>query len=275
MSYLSVSTWSLHRLLGPLRWTGWDEERRTHVTHVQPEPETIALLELPREAAKRGYEAVEICHFHFPSTEPDYLSSLRQAFEESGISFDTLLLDYGDLTARDPARLEADLALIRRWIGIASEAGAKRIRVIAGQAPHTDGDAIRASAERLKELSAYASSVGVKVVSENFQALTTTGESCAKLLGFTGDSIGFITDFGNFEAPSKYDEFRAILPHSLSVHAKAAYDADGFPDEAEFRRCLDTMKESGYNGAVVLIYDGPGDMWEGLERIRRIVSDYL
>ncbi|WP_276357888.1 sugar phosphate isomerase/epimerase family protein [Cohnella caldifontis] len=275
MSYLSVSTWSLHRLLGPLRWTGWDEERRTHVTHVQPEPEVFSLLELPRELAKRGYAAAEICHFHFPSTDPEYSASLRRAFEQAGVAFDTLLLDYGDLTSQDPDRLEADLEMIRKWIVIASEAGAKRIRVIAGQAPHTDEEAIRRSAGRLVELAEYASRFGVSVVSENFQALTKTGGSCAKLLGLTGDAIGFITDFGNFEAPSKYEEFRAILPRSLSVHAKASYDENGFPDETEFRRCLEAMKQSRYDGAVVLIYDGPGDMWEGLERIRGIVSDYL
>jgi len=275
MSYLSVSTWSLHRLLGPLRWTAWDEQARTHVTHIQQEPETLSLLELPAEAAKRGYAAVEICHFHFPSLEPDYLASLRQAFQDAGISFDTLLLDYGDITAEDPVRAEADLALIRRWIDAAAAAGAKRIRVIAGQAPHTDDAAIKLAASRLTELAAYASRLGVQVVSENFMALTKTGASCSKLLGLTEDAIGFITDFGNFEAPSKYAEFEMILPSSVSVHAKAEYDSDGLPDEAEFRRCLDTLKTARWNGAIVLIYDGPGDMWAGLERIRRIVSDYL
>ncbi|WP_123042739.1 sugar phosphate isomerase/epimerase family protein [Cohnella candidum] len=275
MSYLSVSTWSLHRLLGPLRWTAWDEASRSHVTNEQPQPEEFSLLELPGEAAERGYQAVEVCHFHFPSVEPAYLASLKEAFAKAGLSFDTLLLDYGDITTGDPVRLEADLALVRRWIDIAAAAGAKRIRVVAGQAPHTDEAAIRDSAARLTELAEYANGRGVRVVSENFQSLTRTGASCSKLLELTGDAIGFITDFGNFQAPTKYDEFLSILPHSVSVHAKAAYDANGLPDEAEFRRCLDTVKQTGYNGAVVLIYDGPGDMWAGLKRIRAIVNDYL
>ncbi|MDF2960126.1 MAG: xylose isomerase [Paenibacillus sp.] len=275
MSYLSVSTWSLHRLLGPLRWTEWDAGTGKHTTRMQEQPEELTLLELPGEAARRGYKAVEVCHFHFPSTETAYLEQLREAFVTAGISFDTLLLDYGDLTTEDDIRHDADYALIRSWIDIASRSGAKQIRVIGGDAQPTDEEAIRKSAAALSELADYASAEGVRVITENFRPLTSTGASCLNLLGQAGDKVGFITDFGNFKLPSKYGEFAMTLPRSVSVHAKAQYDENGLPDEAEYRRCLETVKASGYNGAIVLIYDGPGDMWEGLERIRTIVHPYL
>lgn len=275
MSYLSVSTWSLHRLLGPLRWTEWDAKQGAHRTREQEQPQVLTLLELPQEAARRGYQAVEICHFHFPSTEPDYLRELRSAFASAGISFDTLLLDYGNLTTEDEARREADLSLMRSWIDAASLAGAKQIRIVAGEAQPTDEEAIRLSAAALRELADYAAGQNVRVITENFKSLTSTGESCAKLLQQAGEQVGIITDFGNFKSPSKYDEFLVTLPHSVSVHAKAHYDEAGLPDTEEYVRCLETVRASGYNGAVVLIYDGPGDMWEGLDRIGRIVKPYL
>jgi sugar phosphate isomerase/epimerase len=275
LSYLSISTWSLHRILGPLRWTEWDAATQSHVTKVQDQPEELELLKLPAEAARRGYQAIEVCHFHLPSIDSVYVDKLRHAFEAAAISFDTLLLDYGDLTTADPVRLEADMAFIRQWIDIASRAGAKQVRVIAGDAPPSDETALRQSAACLAELAAYANKKGVRVVSENFRPLTSTGSSCVRLLQDTKGEIGFITDFGNFQAPAKYEEFKLILPSSVSVHAKAHYDAQGLPDEAEFRLCLDAMRETGYDGAVVLIYDGPGSMWDGLERIRTIVEEYI
>jgi len=275
MSYLSISTWSLHRLLGPLRWTEWDASSKRHVTKLQDQPEELTLLELPAEAARRGYKALEVCHFHFPSTGSDYADKLRHAFESAGIAFDTLLLDYGDLTTTDTVRLEADMTYIRQWIDIAERAGARQIRVIAGDAAPTDEVALRQSAACLTGLADYAEKRGVRVVSENFRPLTSTGASCSQILQAASGKIGFITDFGNFGAPAKYEEFQAILPSSVSVHAKAHYDAEGMPDEAEFRLCLDAMRASGFDGAVVLIYDGPGAMWDGLERIRHIVKDYM
>jgi Sugar phosphate isomerases/epimerases len=275
MSYLSLSTWSLHRNLGPLRWTVWNEENGTHETATQDQPQIHSLLELPAAAARRGYQAVEVCHFHFPSTEPDYLAQVKQAFEAAGLSLDTLLLDYGDITSANEQRVTADLAFIRSWIDVASLCGAKQIRVVAGEAPPTDEEAISLSAARLSALADYGRTVDVKVITENFKSLTSTGASCMNLLGQWGEHAATITDFGNFHGPLKYDEIALTTPLSVSVHVKPQYDENGFPDEAELRKCLDTVSSTGFNGAFVLIYDGPGDMWEGLERVKQIASSYL
>lgn len=272
MSYLSISTWSLHRILGPLRWTVWDAESSSHQTQLHEQPQILTLLELPAEAASRGYQAIEVCHFHFPSTEPDYLEQLRSSFNAAGIQFDTLLLDYGDLTTIDKARKLADISFIRQWIDIASLSGAKQIRVIAGEASPTDADAIQASASALAELAQYGATKGVHVITENFKALTSTSDSSLKLLAQAGPQVGFITDFGNYHGEGKIEEIGATAPLSLSVHAKPTFDAAGFPDKEELISYLNKVQEVGYDGAYVLIYDGPGDMWEGLDRIKAIVE---
>ena len=275
MSYLSVSTWSLHRLLGPLRWTVWDAEQQLQRTVVEPQPQLLTLLELPAEAAKRGFRAIEICHFHFPSVDRSYLAELAQACDNAGVSFDTLLLDYGDLTSTDDKRVAADLQFMRDWITIASQAGAKQIRIIAGEAHPSDGQAIERAARHLLELAEYGASIGVTVVTENFKPLTSTGESCVALLEQADHWFGMITDFGNFQGERKYAELAMTIPHSVSVHAKADVDENGEPDVPEFQRCLEAVQAASYDGAVVLIYDGPGDMWQGIERMRRLVQPLL
>lgn len=275
MSYLSVSTWSLHRILGPLYWTAWDANVGKPITVVQEQPELITLLELPAEAASRGYQAIEICHFHFPSKEISFLKQLRSSFYTSSISFDTLLLDYGDLTSTDEKRRKADMDYIREWIDIASISGAKQIRIIAGEAAASDDESIQRSASSLVDLAKYAASKGVQVITENFKPLTSTAESSLKLLALTGESVGFITDFGNFHGDDKLVEIADTVPFSVSVHAKASYDERGLPDESEFISCLKAVQTAKYKGAYVLIYDGPGDMWEGLERIKLLVKPYL
>jgi sugar phosphate isomerase/epimerase len=275
ISYLSVSTWSLHRLLGPLRWKYWDADSQEHKVRVEEQPQQLTLLELPAEAARRGYQAVEICHFQFPATDQEYLDDLNKAFIAAGVSFDTLLLDYGDLTSKDPVKLEADDQLIRHWIVIAAGAGAKQIRIIAGEAAPDDEAAIRQAAEHLANLEDFAAEHGIRIVTENFKNLTSTAASCLGLLQQLEFKIKMITDFGNFAELHKTAELAVTIPHSVSVHAKADYDEQGMPDAMSFQRCLEVMKQVGYNGAVVLIYDGPGDMWEGLERIKDLVTPYL
>ncbi|MGG1550235.1 sugar phosphate isomerase/epimerase family protein [Paenibacillus ferrarius] len=275
MSYLSVSTWSLHRLLGPLRWTVWNPETRMHEVKEQDQPQILSLLELPQEAARRGYQALELCHFHFPSTDDGYLHDLRERFAAAQISLDTILLDYGDLTHPDDVRRAADYAFMQEWIGLAAKCGAKRIRIIAGEASPSDEASLQLSTNSLRSLGEYGERIGVQVVTENFKSLLSTGANCLTVMDQTAGQVAMITDFGNYHGPLKYEEIAATTPYSKSIHVKPHYDEAGRPDEAELRQCLDSVQAGGYDGAYVLIYDGPGDMWEGLERVRKMVEPYL
>ncbi|MFB9328577.1 sugar phosphate isomerase/epimerase family protein [Paenibacillus aurantiacus] len=275
MSYLSVSTWSLHRLLGPLRWTYWNESRQTQETHIEEQPQVIELLDLPAEAARRGYRALEICHFHFPSTDADFLAQLKISFERADMLFDTLLLDYGDLTSPDEARRASDKTWMKRWIEIGAACGARRIRIIAGEANAADEAALRQSAQALTELAEFGRQAGIHVVSENFKALTIRAVNGVALVQHGEGKLGYITDFGNYYGDGKFDEIAMTAPLSQSVHVKSQQSPDGLPDEAELRLCLDAAHGSGFEGAYVLIYDGPGDMWQGLERLQPLVAPYV
>ncbi|KRF13495.1 hypothetical protein [Paenibacillus sp. Soil787] len=93
MPFLSLTSWSLHRNLGPLRWTRWDDNTRTQITATQDQPELISLLELPAVLAKKGFKSLEVCHFHLPDTREAYLQRLKQAFTEADLQFYTLLIE--------------------------------------------------------------------------------------------------------------------------------------------------------------------------------------
>jgi hypothetical protein len=84
-----------------------------------------------------------------------------------------------------------------------------------------------------------------------------------------------LSDFGNFSGTSKYAELTKIVPHSEVIHAKAMTDDDGLPNDQEFQQCMAIVKQSGYEGPVVLVYDGPHDMWDGIDRIKNLVLPYL
>lgn len=275
MSFLSVSTWSLHRNLGPLHWTNWDEIKQTHVTNVDPQPELTKLLELPAILAEKGFKAVEIGHFHMRDTSDEYLLQLKEAIKRAGIIFYTLLLDYGDISSSDDNRRIADIAWLKSWIEIAAKVGAERVRIIGGQSNPTNQEAIARSVDALKELSRYADARGVRVVTENFRPLTSTAENCLALLEACDEKIGLIADFGNLSGDNKLSQLAKIIPRSESIHAKAITDEQGLPDSEELQRCLNLVKTAEYAGPIVIIYDGPHDMWAGIERVKELVLDYL
>lgn len=275
MSYLSLTSWSLHRSLGPLQMNRWDTSLQRVVTDSVAQPTVTPLTDLPNVMASHGIGALDICHFHFPDTSPAYLAALRESLAQAGVTFDTLLIDYGDISSSDSARRTSDVAFIESWIDVAQKVGAKRVRVVAGEAPAEDRAALVRSAEALAHLIAYADARGVGVITENFRALSATADNCLYLVNACHQKLGLIADFGNCKAANKLAELTRILPAAVEVHAKGQYDAYGMPDAPELRSCLSLLAAADFNGPITLVYDGPGDEWAGIGRVQAIVEEYL
>ena len=94
---LSVSSWSLHRLLGSAPIYGADTAPPNALSAAD------TLLTLPAKMAAAGFTAYELCHVHLPTTDPAYLKALRAAQESAGIALHCLLIDGGDLTHAEHA----------------------------------------------------------------------------------------------------------------------------------------------------------------------------
>ncbi|MDQ0207311.1 sugar phosphate isomerase/epimerase family protein [Alkalicoccobacillus murimartini] len=274
MRYVSLTSWSLNRLLGPLYWSKWNQQKKDIETFIDEQPEIHSLLDLPALLAEKGFQAMEIIHPHVPSTDTEYLKKLHKATQKAGIRFYNLLIDYGDITNEDPVRRKRDMDFIKSWIDIASKVGAENVRVIGGDAKPDDKKALQLAALQLMELCAYAKKKGVGVLTENFHSLTSTSENCLFLYEQT-DITGLISDFGNFSGPSKFQSLSETIPNSTSIHVKALSNKDGSINKSELLQCLDLVEQANYDGPLTIVYDGPNDMWQGIEEVKEIVQRYI
>ncbi len=265
MTTKAVSSWSLHRTLG--RFSGDDSAfGGGRFIATPPDPDGLALLDLPVELRKRGFDALQLVHFHLPSREQSYLAELRSALDEAGVKLDALLVDDGDLTGDDPDAAEA---WIDGWLDTAEALGARRARVIAGKvAPKPE--TIRESAARLRRLAERHGDV--RIVTENWLGLLPDADSVLALLQETGDSVGLLIDLGNWRGPDKYDELARIAPLAETCHAKCSFSETG-PDREDFRASLEVLKQAGFDGPLALIYDGPDDEWACLDIEHGIVEE--
>jgi sugar phosphate isomerase/epimerase len=280
MPRFSVSSWSLHRALGP-RYRPVEKGSNQLMADTET-PGEISLLELPDRIAAMGIKTLEICHFHLPRLDEGYLAELRAALAGAGVELFSLLIDAGDITEPDPAARAEELAWIRGWLEIAGRCGAGQARVIAGYAELSpnggdlrDHPLIRLSAKNLRDLARFSRQHGVRVITENFRALTQRPEALLSILDLCEGEVGLCADFGNYQGPAKYDELATILPQADSVHAKAHYPEAGQMDRSDFERCLELARQANFAGPYSLIFDGPGDEWSSLAQIKTVVQPYL
>ncbi len=250
---LAVSTWSLHRAIDA----------------------GTPLLDIPAQAAAHGIGNLEICHFHFHSTDAGYLNDLRGALENAGVTFLTLLIDTGDPTHPDPAERRRQLDTMGEWLDIAAQCEAKRARVIAGDAAPT-AETMAISAAGLGELASRAESNGLRLEVENWHRLLDRPAEVVTLLERLEGRVGLKLDFGNWPGDRKYADLPQIAPLAETTHAKAHFTAPGQMDTEDFTRCLDICRNAGFSGPHSLIFDGPidgaQDEWASLEQIKAAVG---
>ncbi len=257
----AVSTWSLHRALGAV-YPYSPDPAKSAAPQEPYGPGSVELIDVPRQLADRGIHRLEICSFHLPSLDADYLRRLRAALDQSGVMLQTLLVEDGDPS--NPETAERDIRWIAGWIEIATALGARNMRVIAGKQQPSDENLARSSGH-LSWLAEQAEESGIRVVTENWFDLLPSPREMNWLLDDLAGKVGLNGDLGNWSAPDKYAGLADIMRRAEICHAKANYTASGM-DTQDYGKCLEACRQAGYAGPYTLIYDSPffPDEWDGI-----------
>lgn len=275
MNRLSLTTFSIHEQIGIDRRAALSPEGTEMITSATRLSPKIQFLDMPQAVKSRGIDSLDLCFIHLPETDDRFLSSLKESLTQADLNLFCLIMDVGNLTRPPSVHRETELAWMAQWINKAAELGATNIRVQAGDADPNDPQALKQAADAYLRLADFADEAGIRLLTENFGDFTRSADTLLALLDRVGDRIGLVADFGNGRQPGDFDDLKKLLPRAQSVHAKPHVYPDGRMDEEDFRTCIRLAEESGYTGPYTIVYRGPGDPWEGIERTRDIILDEL
>jgi sugar phosphate isomerase/epimerase len=271
---VSVSTWALHPLIqtvAPGRPPSADPDNNPNARLMEHHEGTLDLLDVPHKLAAHGFTTMELCHFHLPSRDPEYIAKFRAAREAAGIELWSVLIDDGDIN--HPEYGDADRQWILNWIDTAADLGARCVRIIGGKQPPTPEN-VRRSHFQLKQLMVDAYMRGIHVMTENWFSTLANPSHVHQVFAELGGSVGLCFDFGNWGGPDKYINLADIAEYAESCHAKCNF-VNGEPDTDDYTRCLDITRKAGFSGPYTLVYGEPGTVWGSLDRQRDLVTPYL
>jgi sugar phosphate isomerase/epimerase len=213
--------------------------------------------DLIRMIADWGLDGLDCTVYWFPDTSNEFLTSIRKTAFKSGIQ----IYNAGVRVQLCQPTRELQLSQqenIEKWVDVADRLGASHMRVFGGQIPRgaTAQQAIAWAAEVLKRGAEYAGSRGITLGVEDDGGLTTAAAETIEIVKQAASPwAGINADSGNLRIDG-YSQFRAMLPYATSVHLKRSISGeDGKPQDADWKRLITMIGESGYKGYVGLEYE--------------------
>lgn len=277
----SLAEWSLHRTI-----------REGKLDH----------LDFPEKATEFGLFAVEYVNglfggtkmtFKEAATNTSYLNELLKRSRDAGVVNHLLMIDEeGPLALpKDKKRLNA-VENHRKWFEAAQLLGCKTVRVnLHGKGDPEDKKT--ASVDSLGRLGEMAKPMHLNVVVENHGSESSKGFWMAEVMNQVNlPNVGTLPDFGNFcishpwgttqgKCKNAYDRYKGVqelLPFSKGAVSAKSYDFDANGEQPiiDYKRLLDIVKNSGFQGYIGIEYEGftqPEE--EGIHKTKALLEKYL
>lgn len=239
----------------------------------------LSIDECIDEAARLGFDGVEILHMQMESEEPGYLQKLKQRALVNGVSLSGFSTHQG-FVSPDPEVRKKNIDHTIHTIELAYALGIPTIRVNTGRWGTTkDFDELMANRGIEPRLDGYSDDDGFKWVIDSFEACLPTAQKCGVTMGLENhwglgrtpegvlrivDAIDspwlqVTLDTGNFlEDP--YDKLEQLAPHAVLVQAKTYYGGGiWYALELDYPRIAAMLRRHHYNGYVSLEFEGLED----------------
>jgi L-ribulose-5-phosphate 3-epimerase len=233
------------------------------------------------EAAKMGFDAVELLHIQMESEDKGYLQQLKRRAFVNGLSLCGLSTHQGFLSPdRDVRQKNIDHTI--HTIELAYALGIPAMRVNTGRwGTSKNFDELMANRGIEPRLSGYTDEDGFKWVIESLEKCLPAAEKCGVILGLenhwglgrTPDGVLRIVeainspwlqctlDTGNFlEDP--YDKLELMAPRTVFIQAKTYYGGGiWYSLDLDYPRIAAMLRRHNFHGYVSLEFEGH-EPWE-------------
>jgi sugar phosphate isomerase/epimerase len=203
---------------------------------------------------------------HFVSNEPEYVHSLKESFDKSGLHVVNIPVDSGHAKlCGTTAEREAGLALYRKWVDAAVILNSPGIRVHMPHAPA--GKEIECAASAFKTLAEYGASKNIVISIENDVPATEKPETIVKLIkAVNSPFLRSLPDFCNSMAihdDQSYNEQAMRMLFPLAYNISHVKDSEGGEGGKIFHVNVDRIfaiaKQAGYRGYFSMEWEGAGN----------------
>jgi L-ribulose-5-phosphate 3-epimerase len=228
------------------------------------------------DAARLGFDGVEILHRQMDDESPAYVTRLKQTAFRHGMPL-VMLSIHQDFVDPDPAKRQKEIDHTVRCLELAARLGIPCIRLNSGRwdtipsfddlmkvkgreppsAGHTDKDAFDWVVAAIRACLPAAERFGVMMALENHWGLTTNVDTLLAIhKAVSSPWLGINLDTGNYPG-DPYTGIATLAPHASIVQAKTYYGGgEWYTLDLDYVRIARILRDAGFTGWVSLEMEG-------------------
>jgi L-ribulose-5-phosphate 3-epimerase len=228
------------------------------------------------DAARLGFDGVEVLHRQMEDESPAYVAQLKQTAFRHGMPL-VMLSIHQDFVDPDPAKRQQDVDHTIHCLELAARLGIPCIRLNSGRwntiasfddlmkvkgneppiAGHTDKDALQWVVAAIQACLPAAERLGVMMALENHWGLTTSVETLLAIHKAVGSPwLGINLDTGNYPG-DPYSGIATLAPHASIVQAKTYFGGgEWYTLDLDYVRIARILREAGFAGWISLEMEG-------------------
>ena len=227
------------------------------------------------QAAKMGFDGVEILHRQMSGESNDYLQALKRRAIENGVGLTGFSIHQG-FVSPDRNKRQKNIDHTLHCIDLAHSMGIPTMRLNTGRwgtvgfdellkrrgieprlPGHTDDDAFKWVIDSIEKCLPHAAKAGVVMGLENHWGLGLTPEGILRIVkALPSPWLQVTLDTGNFlEDP--YDKLKMLASRAVLVQAKTYYGGGlWYSLELDYARIGRILRKHGYRGYISLEFEG-------------------
>lgn len=238
------------------------------------------------EAARLGFDGIELLLVQMTSEERSYLHQLKKRAFHAGLDLMGFSTHQGFLSP-DPAKRQENIDKTIHQIELAYQLGIPTMRLNTGRwGTSKSFDDLMANRGIEPPLEGYDDEDGFKWVIDSIEKCIPKAEECGVVLGLenhwglgrTADGVKRIVDeidspwllvtldTGNF-LENPYDQLEALAPQTILVQAKTYFgEGKWYTLDLDYPRIGDIMRAVDYRGYISLEFEGKADVKEAIPK---------
>lgn len=256
-------------------------------------------------ASDMGFDGIEFTELQCETQEEriNLAERIKKKAEELGIEVVAYAVS-ANLYNENAEELREEVGRVKKKIDVAKALGAKIVRhdvcysLSREGCGRSFGMMLPTIASCAREISEYASTLGIKTCTENHGFIAQDSYRIEQLFNTVGhQNFGVLVDIGNFlcvdEEPAS--AVSRVAPYAVHVHAKDMLVSEEASERTQLmtrgakyltftaigegsvpvKRCLEILKRAGYDGYITIEYESRKDAIEGVKNSLAALKGYM